>query len=74
MNENTGLYSDYLAMQWEPVVSEVTGLFSEPVEWRRDMGCGASKLNLLGTAATCGHPYVGDAERDTARCCKDNRC
>ena len=55
-------------------MSEVTGQFSEPVEWRHDMGCGASKLNSLGTAATCSHPYVGDAERDTARCCKDNRC
>ena len=60
MNENTGLYSDYMAMQWEPVVSELTGALSEPIEWREDFACGKHKLNSIGTAGVCNHPNIGD--------------
>ena len=56
MNENMGLYADYVSLQVAPVMSSKessAGQLSENVEWRQDMGCGIAKLNSIGTPAKC---------------------
>jgi len=73
LNENTGLFADYLGLQYESVLS-ASGEVSEPVEWRADLHCGKYELNSLGTAAKCNHPFTGDDYLDFARCCRTNRC
>lgn len=72
-NENTGLYSDYVGIQWEPILSK-KGILSEPIEWREDGACGAGKENSLGFPAKCNHPYRNDPQRNIARCCMFSSC
>jgi len=44
-NENTGLYADYVGMQWKPVA--VKGRLVEPVTWRDDLACGSLHASPL---------------------------
>ena len=56
MNENMGVYADYVSLQVVPVISSKetsAGQLSENVEWRQDMGCGIAKLSSIGTPAKC---------------------
>ena len=70
-NENNGLYSDFMSLQWAPTT--INDHLAEPITWRDDLKCGDDWLNPMGTPAQCSQPYTGTSA-DEARCCKDSNC